>query len=145
MNLNLRRRPRVRAQQQMTRKRSGLSVIEIMVALMLFGTVTVSMAGLSLTVARRAEANDVFTKRTALLQQQMNWLQALPYDSLSGKDGKYVVEDGPFPHTRYVSVSALGSRTLVTIEVVPTKAPDSGANIEFYRARPTNSPLCKGC
>jgi hypothetical protein len=127
------------------RKRPGLSVVEVIVALMLFGTVTVAMAGLSLVVARRAEANDLFTKRTALLQQQMNWLQALPYDSLGSKDGKVIVEDGPFPHTRWVSISPLGGRTLVMIEVVPTKAPDSPEHIEFYRARPTTSPLCKGC
>jgi Tfp pilus assembly protein PilV len=145
MKLNLRRRPCVPAQHQITRRRSGLSVIEIVVALMLFGTVTVSMAGLSLVVARRAEGNDVFTKRTALLQQQMNWLQATPYDSLGYKDGKVVVTDGPFPHTRYVSVSPMGNRTLVSIEVVPSKAPESGENIQFYRARPTKSPLCKGC
>ena len=145
MNLNLRRRTRNQSRPAHRRARTGLSVIEIMVAMMLFGTVTVAMAGLSLVVARRAEANDVFTKRTALLQQQMNWLQALPYDSLGSKDGKITVEDGPFPHTRYVSVSAAGSRTLVSVEVVPTRAPDNAERIQFYRARPSASPLCTGC
>jgi hypothetical protein len=145
MTLTLRCRPRDRARQQMARKRSGLSVIEIMVALMLFGTVTVSMAGLSLVVARRAEANDLFTKRTALLQQQMNWLQAIPYDSLANKDGKFIVEDGPLPHTRWVSISPMGSRTHVAVQIVPIKAPENGEMIEFYRARPTTSPLCTGC
>ncbi len=145
MTFKLRRRSRVHTRQEAPRKRSGLSVIEIMVAMMLFGTVTVAMGGLSLVVARRAEANDVFTKRTALLQQQMNWLQATPYDSLSYKEGKFIVKDGPFPHTRLVSVSATGGRTRVTIVVVPAKAPENLEQIEFDRARPTTSPLCSGC
>jgi Tfp pilus assembly protein PilV len=141
------RRPRTRSQRRPgnPRARFGMSVIEIMVAMMLFGTVTVAMAGLSLVVARRADANDVFTKRTALLQQQMNWLQAVPYDSLVSKDGKITVTDGPFPHTRYISISPSGSRTLVHIEVVPARAPENAENIQFYRARPSSSPLCRGC
>ena len=145
MTLTLRRRSRTGGQVTAPRGRSGLSVIEIMVALMLFGTVTIAMAGLSLVVARRAEANDIFTKRTALLQQQMNWLQAIPYDSLMSKEGKFVVEDGPFPHTLYISFFPAGSRTRVSVEVVPAKAPESREMIEFDRARPTTSPLCAGC
>jgi Tfp pilus assembly protein PilV len=144
MTLRL-RRPRAGAPQRLARRRSGLSLIEIMVALILFGTVTVSMAGLSLVVAKRAEANDLFTKRTAVLQQQMNWLQAIPYDSLIEKEGKFVVEDGPFPHTRYITLSPMGNRTQVSIQIIPNKTPENGESIEFYRARPTNSPLCKGC
>jgi Tfp pilus assembly protein PilV len=145
MNVTPRRRARVVRQGDATRRRSGLSLIEIIVALVLFGTVTIAMAGLSLVVARRAEANDLFTKRTALIQQQMNWLQALPYDSLLAKEGKVTVDDGPFPHTRFISFSSTGSRTRVTIEIIPAKAPESAEVLEFDRARPTASPLCKGC
>ena len=145
MILRLRLRNRNRAGQVQRRARAGMSIVEIVVALTLFGTVGLSMAGLSLVVARRAEANDLFTKRTALLQQQMNWLQALPYDSLASKDGKITIADGPFPHTRYISVSPLGTRTLVSIEVVPARAPENAENIQFYRARPNSSPLCRGC
>lgn len=145
MNLTLRLRTRAHTRQARPRSRAGLSLLEIMVALTLFGTVAVAMGGLSLVVAKRAEANDVFTKRTALLQQQMNWLQALPYDSLVNKEGKVVVEDGPFPHTRKVMLSSTGTRTRVIVQIIPAKAPDSGEHIEFDRARPTSSPLCKGC
>ncbi len=145
MNLTLRRRTNRRTRPAGPRARLGVSIVEIVVALTLFGTVTIAMGGLSLVVARRAEANDLFTKRTAVLQQQMNWLQALPYDSLAEKSGKFVVEDGAFPHTRYVSITPMGSRTLVSVQVVPEKAPTSAEDIEFYRARPTTSPLCTGC
>lgn len=127
------------------RARSGVSVLEIIVALTLFGAVAVAMSGLSLVVARRAEANDVFTKRTAILQQQMNWLQAIPYDSVVKKDGTTEVTDGPFPHTRQVVVEQNGSRSRVTVTITPTRAPGSVETITFDRARPTTSPLCKGC
>jgi type II secretory pathway pseudopilin PulG len=144
MTLHLRLRSR-RIRQAAPRARAGMSIVEIVVALVLFGTVAIAMGGLSLVVARRAEANAIITKRTALLQQQMNWLQALPYDSLAEKEGKWVVDDPAFPHTRWVSLTPMGSRTLVTIHVIPTNATDAAEEIEFYRARPSTSPLCKGC
>jgi hypothetical protein len=103
------------------------------------------MGGLSLVVARRAEANDVFSKRNAVLQQQMNRLQALPFDSLVAKVGSVAVEDAAFPHTRVISMSNSGARTRVTIRIVPTQAPTSAETISFDRARPTSSPLCTGC
>jgi Tfp pilus assembly protein PilV len=145
MNLRLRRRTERHVPQGQSRIRAGISIVEILVALVLFGTVGVAMAGLSLVVARRAEANDLFTKRTALLQQQMNRLQALPFDSLANKAGTVVVTSGPFPHTRVISLSTTGSRTRVTVQITPTRAPDRRETIAFDRARPTTSPLCKGC
>jgi hypothetical protein len=145
MNPILRRRTRAARGEGLGRTRSGLSVIEIIVALALFGTVTIAMAGLSLAVARRAEANDVFTKRTAVLQQQMNRLQAVPYDSLADKAGSVVVTNGPFPHTRTITVNTSGSRTRVVVRIIPAHAPDRAETIAFDRAKPTTSPLCKEC
>jgi Tfp pilus assembly protein PilV len=145
MNRILRYRSRRDRPQGQLRARAGISIIEIMVAMMLFGTVTIAMAGLSIVVARRAEVNDVATKRTAVLQQQMNWLQAMPFDSVVEKGGTVEVSDGAFPHTRAVSVSANGSRTRVTVKVVPSRAPDRAETIVFDRAKPTDSPLCTGC
>ena len=144
MKLTLGRRIHRDTVHAQSRKRSGVSIIEIVVAMTLFGGVAVAMGGLSLVVARRAEANDVFTKRTAVIQQQMNWLQALPYDEVVKKEGTTVV-DGPFPHTREVKIEAHGSRTRVTVNIVPTRAPNSAEQITFDRAKPSTSPLCKGC
>jgi Tfp pilus assembly protein PilV len=138
---------RTRGQQRiaLSAPRLGISLIEIMVALLLFGTVSVAMSGLSLVIARRADANDLSTKRSAALQQQMNRLQALPYDSLASKAGIVTVSDGAFPHKRRITVSTAGSRTRVTIQIIPTQAPATSESIAFDRARPTTSPLCKGC
>ena len=145
MNLSVSRRVHSRTAHSPPRTRRGVSVLEILVALTLFGAVAVAMGGMSLVVARRAEANDLFTKRTAVLQQQMNWLQALPYDSVVKKDGTTEVTDGPFPHTREVMVEQAGSRTRVTVKITPTRAPRSVETITFDRAKPTTSPLCRGC
>ena len=145
MKLILRRRTRARDTRGLPRKRSGLSVVEIIVALTLFGTVTIAMGGLSLVVAKRAEANDVFTKRTATLQQQMNWLQAIPYDSLVKKGGTTEVQDGAFPHTREIDVEPNGSRTRVRLNFMPTRDTDCAQTIVFDRAKPTPSPRCKAC
>lgn len=145
MRIALRRRMRTQDAPGRRRARIGMSIVEVMVAMMLLGTATVAMAGMSLTVARRAQANDLATKRTALLQQQMNRLQALPYDSLASKAGTVNVLTGPLPHKRRIFISASGSRTRVTIQIIPTKAPTAYETIAFDRARPTTSPLCTGC
>ena len=120
-------------------------MLETVVALTLFGTTAVGIAGLSLTVARRGAANDLVTKRTALLQQQMNWLQAIPYDSLPAKAGSVVVSTGGFPHRRAVTVTPAGNLTRVKVQVWPLRALDKSETITFDRARPTTSPLCRGC
>jgi hypothetical protein len=144
MALTVRRR-RPQQHREYSRVRAGVSLVEIIVAMTLFGSVAIAMGGLSLVVARRAEANDTFTKRTAVLQQQMNRLQALPFDSLPSKAGTVLVSDQAFPHKRTITVMGTGSRTRVTIRIIPTKAPISRDSVTFDRAKPTTSPLCKGC
>lgn len=144
MQLTL-RRPRNPTRRAGLRMRVGMSIVEVMVSMMLFGTTTVAMAGLSLAVARRAEANDLVTKRTALIQQQMNRLQALPYDSLAAKAGTVTVSDASLPHQRTISIVTTGSRTRVTVQIIPARAPASTETITFDRAVPPSSPLCTGC
>lgn len=145
MKLTPRRHSRPQTRCAGRRVRPGISLVEVMVAMMLFGTTTIAMAGLSLSVARRAEANDLVTKRTALIQQQMNRLQALPYDSLSAKAGTVTVSDASLPHKRKITIITSGSRTRVTVQIIPTRAPASTEMIAFDRAVPTSSPLCTGC
>jgi hypothetical protein len=127
------------------RLRAGISVVETTVALALFGTVLTSMAGLSLAVAKRANAADIVTKRTGVLQQQMSRLQALPFDSLTYVGGTVQIGGEAFPHRRTVAVMTSGNRVRVTVKIIPTRAPDQGESITFERARPSTSPLCKGC
>ncbi len=145
MKLSLRRHINRQTSHADPRKRSGVSIVEILVAMTLFGGVAVAMGGLSLVVARRAEANDVFTKRTATIQQQMNILQAVPYDDIVKKEGTTEIADGAFPHTREITVAAHGSRTRVTVKIIPTRSPTSVEQITFDRAKPSASPLCRGC
>jgi Tfp pilus assembly protein PilV len=145
MSLFLRRRSERPLRRAWVRARSGVSVLETVVALTLFGTTAIGIAGLSLTVAKRGAGNDLVTKRTALLQQQMNWLQAIPYDSLPAKAGAVIVSTGPFPHRRAVSITRTGSLTRVKVQVTPLRALDKSETITFDRARPTTSPLCTGC
>jgi Tfp pilus assembly protein PilV len=145
MSLALRRRSSRPSLPGGPRARAGISVLETVVALTLFGTTAIGIAGLSLTVAKRGAANDLVIKRTALLQQQMNWLQAIPYDSLPAKAGSVIVSTGPFPHRRAITITVTGSLTRVKVLVTPLRAMDKSETIAFDRARPTSSPLCRGC
>jgi hypothetical protein len=145
MKLILRRRSERAPRRGWFLGRRGVSVVETVVALTLFGATAIGIAGLSLTVARRGAANDLVTKRTALLQQQMNWLQAIPYDSLPAKAGAVIVSTGPLPHRRAITINVTGNLTRVKVLVTPLRALDKAETITFDRARPTSSPLCRGC
>jgi Tfp pilus assembly protein PilV len=145
MTLALRRRAGRPPHRGGLRVRAGVSVLETVVALTLFGATAIGIAGLSLTVAKRGATNDVVIKRTALLQQQMNWLQAIPYDSLPAKAGSVIVSTGSFPHRRAVTITVTGGLTRVKVLVTPLRAMDKPETITFDRARPTSSPLCRGC
>lgn len=64
------------------RIRSGFSLIEIMVAMTILVTVIGALAVLSAKTSERARLAEVLAQRNYTIVQQMNRLNALPFDSL---------------------------------------------------------------
>ena len=123
-----RRRPPVDATGSGAR-RSGFSLVEIVVAMMLLSVTLLALAALMTQVAQQGRATEVTAQRNAVLIQQVNYFTALSFDALNpALAGCTVVDDAPMPYERCVQITAGTSARTVKIKVTPTNSayrPDS--------------------
>ena len=129
-------------------KRSGFTLIEVMVALVMLSIILVSLARASTVIAVRGRNGDLSAKRTAVLQAEANKLGAAPFTRIANwrpLDSTFV--RGDFSYRRKLTITAVtASRYTVKIVVLPTIAPTHGDSMTIDRALPsTGSPLCTGC
>ncbi len=60
----------------------GISLLEVMIALLVFTIGALAAVQQSLTARQQARAGEIITEATAAAQYQMETLRSLPYDSL---------------------------------------------------------------
>jgi prepilin-type N-terminal cleavage/methylation domain-containing protein len=65
--------------------RSGMTLVELVVAMTILSFVLLAMSGMFVMVSKRGSANEADLRRAAYLQQTASWLQAISFDSLSAK------------------------------------------------------------
>ena len=63
--------------------RAGVSVVEVLVALIVFTTGTLAVIQHTLTARQLARTGETITEAAAAAQYQMETLRSLPYDSLA--------------------------------------------------------------
>lgn len=73
------------------RRRSGISLIEVVVACTLLAVTLTALTGLAARMATRTRNVGVVEQRTATYFQEVNRVESMPYDSLS--TGRYLVTD----------------------------------------------------
>jgi prepilin-type N-terminal cleavage/methylation domain-containing protein len=132
----------------MTQNRKGFSLIEIVVAMMLLAIVLTSLARMSLMVAVRGRGNDLFAKRTAVLQLESNKLGAVPYATLSTwPTTSQTLTLGGFTYRRRMAIANTGSnRYSIKIIVMPMSDTTKKDSVTLDRTLPaTRTPLCTGC
>jgi prepilin-type N-terminal cleavage/methylation domain-containing protein len=123
---------RVRAK----RRRDGFALVEVMVAMVLFSIATLGLAAMSVVVARRAVTSAATTARAALLNEQSDRLQAMPFDSLAARAGCTVVTGPPLPNTRCVTITPLPNNKIqVRLIVTPTDPKLRPDTTTFTRAK----------
>jgi prepilin-type N-terminal cleavage/methylation domain-containing protein len=129
------------------RRRTGFSLIEVMVALTMLALVTVSLARASTAIAVFGHRNDLIAKRTAVLQMEANKFQAVPFATLATWSTSNVTRTwGDFTYTRRLSiVQQTTSRDSIKIVVVPSSATSKPDSVTFIRTKASGSPLCVGC
>jgi len=104
------------------RARSGMSLIEIVVACTLLALTLTGLTGLYSKLARRQENIALIEQRNATLAQEMNRVESLPYDSLAitttDTTSRYLVRDsllvGKFWYDLKYRVDPESSGTLAT-------------------------------
>jgi prepilin-type N-terminal cleavage/methylation domain-containing protein len=132
----------------MTKSRKGFSLIEVMVAMTMLAIVLMSLAKMSLVVAVRGRGNDLFAKRTAVLQLEANKLGAIPYSTLaSWSTTTTTLTLGDFTYKRRMAIANTGTnRYSIKVIIIPMSDTTKQDSVTLDRTKPaTNTPLCLTC
>jgi type II secretory pathway pseudopilin PulG len=132
-----------------------MTLIEVVVACSLLAITLTGLTGVAVRMAERSRSNAILDQRTAIFLQEINRVEAMPYDSLTS--GSYLqtdsIKSGPGYYVWTYSVSApVVSKTTgvlpyrnVTVTVTPRQAPSKAQSGTVRRSRsPFSAPLNVG-
>lgn len=101
-------------------RRSGFSLVEIVVAMMLLSVTLLALAALMTQVAAQSRTTEVVAQRNAALIQQVNYYTALSYTALDpALAGCEAVESEMLPYERCVEITEVGTTRTVKIRITP--------------------------
>jgi len=115
--------------------RSGMTLIEVVVACTLLAITITGLTGVAIKMAQRTRNSAIIEQRTAVFFQEVNRLESLPYDSIG--TARFLVTDSLFSGKGYYvwdySVGAEVTNSTggvlpyrdVTLTVTPRLAPTS--------------------
>ncbi len=107
--------------------RGGFTLIEVLIAVVILGTVGVALANALAFGARRTIAAGEIGYRTAALNTEISRVAALPPGVLPNGTTTRTVTTQPFPYTITTTVSTSGFRQSVSVTVTPTGLRPIGA------------------
>lgn len=138
---------RARVDLAVTCGQRGMSLVEVLVAVVLLSIVLTSLAALTFSVARQGVTMSGTTYRSGAVAEETNRLMVLPYDSLPNAAGCATVTTSAYPYTRCVALASLapkvtGVRLIVRVLTNPAPPPDT---VRFTRSslpkyNPFNTP-----
>ncbi|HUF70760.1 MAG TPA: prepilin-type N-terminal cleavage/methylation domain-containing protein [Longimicrobiales bacterium] len=125
------------------KNRDGVTLVELLVAMVLLAVMLTSVAGLTFEAARRSIVTTGDSYRQAAMLEEVNRLTAEPYGNLSPGSECRTVSSGVFPHTRCVTTAGTGLYSVqLTVVVSPTQRGVLPDTVVFTRARaPLTNPL----
>jgi len=131
------------------RQRHGLSLIEVMVAVMILGITMTFVGHISTGIAQNNRQSDIIAKRTFAMQQQANVVGALPFNSLTSTilppTKNFTL--GDFTYTRRISLTTAGNTSVgqtatITITVVPQTGIAADTLLQESLTMYRSSPIC---
>jgi prepilin-type N-terminal cleavage/methylation domain-containing protein len=136
-----------RGEKSITRK--GFVIVEVIVAMVLLGVAVSSLAALLYSISQSGLVATGNAYRNGVLMNEVNRLEALPYDSVAVGSQTYTVSTAPYPHTRVVTVlePVVGTFKTVKVIITPTNARFKPDTLNFTRSKAkTSKALCtSGC
>jgi prepilin-type N-terminal cleavage/methylation domain-containing protein len=131
------------------RQRSGLSLVEVLVAVMVLSVAMTFVGHISTGIAQSNRTSDVVAKRTFAMQQQANVVGALPFASLTTTvlPATKTFTLGDFTYIRRVALSTAGSTSIgqtatIAITIVPQTGIASDTLLKESLTMYRSSPLC---
>ncbi|SRR6266542_48868 len=134
-------RVRLAATKRKTATRGGFVLLEVIVAMLILSIVLSSLAALMFQISRGSFLSIGGAYRNGVLLQEVNRLEALPYDSLAIGTTTTTVTALPYPHTREITITnPATNQKLIKLLIIPTNALYKRDSALFIRTlgQPTN-------
>ena len=128
--------------------RKGFVIVEVIVAMVLLGVAFSSLAALLYSISQSGMVATGNAYRNGVLMNEVNRLEAIPYDSIAIGTTSMSVSTLPYPHTRVIRVEERVPNTIKAIRVVitPTNAKYQPDTVRFMRTKAkTSKALCTTC
>jgi Tfp pilus assembly protein PilV len=113
------------AESAVRKKRKGFILMEVIVAMTLLALIMTPLAAMVYKITARSHRSIGNTYLNAVLMDQINYLEAVPYDNLTVGTTTSTITAKPYPHTETVIVVEYLSKwqlkaKKVTFIVIPT-------------------------
>ncbi len=102
------------------RSRSGFTLIEVMISVVILGMAAAGIGGLMVRGAGLARLSGDLAYRSAAMNGEVSRVVAIPAGSLADGTTVDTTRTGPFPHIITTVAATSGSVQTVTITVTPT-------------------------
>ncbi len=124
------------------RNRRGVSLIEVMVALVLFGVIATVHTVATLRYGTRQRLTALGASRAAAITEAIDLYSSMPRASIASTTGCTDITTYPnFPFRRCVSTTALtGQLTRITIVITPTNTALSPITLTVDRVTANTTP-----
>ena len=120
-----------------SRRRDGFSLVEVLVAIALFGVSMSAIAALTFAVTRQSTATVGTVERTAGLEGRVNDLLSIPWTALDARAGCTTVGGSFMPRTECIAVTTVtATRKRVTLTIVPADATIAATSVSVERTQP---------
>jgi hypothetical protein len=86
-------------------RRGGFILMEVIVAMTLLALIMTPLAAMVFKITARSHRSIGNTYRNAIVMEQVNLLESLPYDSLASGTTTTTVTDKPYPYTKTVIIA----------------------------------------
>lgn len=138
-----------RSRSRAPRQRRGLSLIEVIIAVMLLSIMMTFVGHISAGLSQSNRRNDVIAKRTFAMQQQASVIGALPFASLTATllPATKNFTLGDFTYTRRVTITtggntSIGQTASIAITIVPQTGYASDTLLKESMTMLRSSPIC---
>ena len=128
------------SQRASRRSRAGFSLVEMIVAIALFGVAMSAIGALTFAVTRQAAATEGTVERTAAMEASVNDLFSIAWADIDARAGCTTVTTQPFPRTECISITNVNAtRKRVTLTVTPTDTDIHPTSVTVERTKPPST------
>lgn len=117
-------------------RRRGFSLVEVLVAIALFGVSMSAIAALSFAVTRRSTETAGTVERAVALEARVNDLFSIPWTQIDARAGCTTISVQPFPRQECITVTTASGRKTVTLTVTPADASINPTSVSVERTQP---------